>query len=106
MQYLRLKKNGDFLKLFKKGKKVYSHTLTIIYSPAKDKCVMGIALNKKHGKAVKRNRIKRLIRAAFANNLSALTANYKMVIMPKVMEEYTYADIEKSLLYCFKRFEK
>ena len=106
MQYLRLKKNGDFLKLFKKGKKVYSRSLTVIYSPAKDKCVMGIALNKKHGKAVKRNRIKRLIRAAFANNLGALTQNYRMVIMPRVMDEYTYADIEKSLIYCFKRFEK
>ncbi|MDE7300634.1 MAG: ribonuclease P protein component [Clostridia bacterium] len=105
MQYLRLKKNGDFLKLFKKGKRVYSDCLTVIYSPAKT-CVMGIALTKKHGKAVKRNRIKRLIRAAFANNLKAVAGNYKFVIMPKVQDSYTYAEIERSLLYCFKRLEK
>lgn len=106
MQYLRLKKNGDFLKLFKKGKRVYSDCLTVIYSPSKDKCVMGVALTKKHGKAVKRNRLKRLIRAAFANHLKAVNGNYKLVIMPKVQDNYTYAEIEKSLLYCFKRMEK
>ena len=98
MQYLRLKKNGDFLRLFKKGKRVYSDCLTVIYSPAKDKCVMGVALTKKHGKAVKRNRIKRLIRAAFSNNLKAVGGNYKFGIMPKVKDSYSYAEIEKSLL--------
>ncbi|MDE6790967.1 MAG: ribonuclease P protein component, partial [Clostridia bacterium] len=41
MKYQRLKKNADFQKLFKKGKRVFSRTLTVIYSPAKEKTVMG-----------------------------------------------------------------
>ncbi len=105
MQYLRLKKNNDFQRLFKTGKRAYSNMLTVIYLPSR-KTVMGIALSKKHGKAVKRNRIKRLIRAAFSANADKLNASYSMVIMPKVSEEYAYREIERSLLYCFGRMAK
>ena len=106
MQYKRLKKNGDFQKLFKKGKRVFSSALTVIYSPCPQNTVMGIALSKKHGKAVVRNRIKRLIRAAFAANLDKLNGNYSLVILPKVSEKYDYKNIEKSLVYCLKRIDK
>ena len=103
MRYDRLKSNKDFQRLFQKGKKAYSKYLTVIYRPAKERTVMGIALSKKHGKAVKRNRIKRLIRAAFANNLDKLGGNYYLIIMPKICEEYSYSDMEKGLLSCFGR---
>lgn len=106
MQYSRLKKNGDFQKLFKKGKRVFSPFITVIYTPCKQNTVMGIAVSKKHGKAVKRNRIKRLIRAAFANNISLLKGNYSLVILPKVCEEYDYKNFESSLISCLKRMEK
>ena len=102
MKYQRLKKNVDFQRLFKSGKKAYSKNLTVIYVPCKDKTVMGVAVSKKHGKAVVRNRIKRLVRAAFSNNFEKLNGNYSMVVLPKVSEEYRYSDFEKSLLSCFK----
>ena len=105
MKYQRLKKNADFQRLFKSGKKAYSKDITVIYTPCKDKTVMGIALSKKHGKAVVRNRIKRLIRAAFSNNLDNLCGNFSIVVLPKVREEYSYAGIEKSLLTCFKAMD-
>lgn len=105
MKYLRLKKNGDFTRLFKKGKRVYSPLLTVIYTPSRA-TVMGIALTKKHGKAVKRNRLKRLIRAAFSDNFEKLKGRYNMVIMPKVCESYTYKELSESLLSCFRRMEK
>lgn len=106
MKYQRLKKNADFQRLFKKGKKAYSRDLTVIFTPCRDKTVMGIALSKKHGKAVVRNRIKRLIRAAFSNNFEKLSGCFSIVILPRVKDEYCYADIEKSLLYCFKAMDE
>ena len=106
MKYVRLKKNTDFQKLFRKGKRVYSRYLTVIYRPAEEKTVMGIALSKKHGKAVMRNRIKRIIRAAFSNNIEGLKDCYSLIIMPKICEEYSYNEIEKSLINCFRRMEE
>lgn len=103
MRYARLKKHNEFQRLFKKGKKVYSRYLTIVYQPHRQNTVMGIALSKKHGKAVKRNRIKRLIRAAFSNNMDKLAGNFSIIILPKVCEEYSYAEIERSILACFGR---
>ena len=105
MQYRRLKKNGDFQKLFKKGKRAFSPALTVIYTSCSQKTVMGIAISKKHGKAVVRNRVKRLIRAAFSNNMEKLKGSYSLVILPKVCEEYSYKNIEKSLISCFKRMD-
>ena len=107
MKYLRLKKNNDFQRLFKKGKRAYSRLLTVIYLPERgDKTVMGIALSKKHGKAVKRNRIKRLIRASFNANSDKLNGCYSMVIMPKICEEYDYKQIESSLITCMGRMQR
>ena len=106
MKYLRLKKNNDFQRLFKKGNRAYSRLLTVIYLPAKgDKPVMGIALSKKHGKAVKRNRIKRLIRACYSNNLDKLNGSYYMIIMPKICEDYCYKELETSLIACMGRMK-
>jgi ribonuclease P protein component len=102
MKYLRLKKNTDFQKLFKKGKRVFSNDLTLLYLPSKT-TVMGIALSKKHGKAVTRNRIKRLLRAAFSNNFDKLKGSYTIVILPKVKDEYCYKSFEKSLIYCLSK---
>ena len=89
MLYRRLKKNNDFQKLFKKGKRVFSPALTVIYTPDAQKTTMGIALSKKHGKAVVRNRVKRLIRAAFSNNFEKLNGNYSIVVLPKDLS-YTH----------------
>ena len=64
---------------------------------------MGVAVSKKHGKAVKRNRIKRLARAAFSATSKELKRNYSVIIIPRVAEEYSYKAFENSLLSCFKK---
>ena len=102
MLYLRIKKNTQFQKLFTRGKKVFSPNITLLYFPS-DKLRMAVAVSKKHGKAVKRNRIKRLLRAAFSEKCGILDRPYSVILIPKVSEEYTFAGFCKSLETCFNK---
>ena len=96
MRYFRLKKQSDFDKLFKKGTRLFAPSLTIIYAPA-NHTTMGISVGKKHGKSVMRNRIKRLIREAFRQELSNVKGTYAFVIVPKVAEEYSFSTFQKHI---------
>ena len=102
MRYLRLKKRSDFDKLFKKGKRVFSPTLTMIYRPA-EQTTMGISIGKKHGKSVQRNRIKRLIREAFRLSADTFRGNYEIVLLPKVRDEYAFESFRRDLVCMIKK---
>ena len=102
MKYVRLKKQSDFQKLFKKGKRAFSSSLTVIYNPS-SKMTMGISIGKKHGKSVKRNRIKRLLREAFRKNANRINGSYSLVIVPKVLDEYSLKTFEKHLQWIIEK---
>lgn len=102
MNYLRLKKQSDFQKLFSKGKRAFSPSLTLIYFPSKE-MRMGISVGKRHGKSVARNRIKRLLREAFRLSREEMKGNYSIVLIPKVREEYSLRTFEKHLKCMIKK---
>ena len=94
MKYFRLKKQTDFQKLFGRGKRAFSPSLTLLYRSS-EKMSMGLSVGKKHGKAVKRNRIKRLLREAFRAEMDGMNGVYSIILVPKVAEKYslkTYRD--------------
>ena len=86
---LRLKRNCDFDKVFKEGKKVFGKTLILLYKKEKTLKV-GFCVSKKHGKAVLRNRIKRLLRASFQEVLPLINGGYHIVVLPKVSANYSF----------------
>lgn len=96
MKYYKLKKQADFQKIFDKGKRAFSPSITVLYRKS-DKMTMGISVGKRHGKAVQRNRIKRLLREAFRQNVHRIQGNYSLVIVPKVLDEYSLKTFEKHL---------
>ena len=96
MLYARLKKNNDFKRLFSRGKKLFSPALIVLCMPAK-RTAMGVAVSKKHGKSVKRNRIKRLLREAFRRECPLFPRGYSVILIPKQAETYSLSAFEKSL---------
>ena len=102
MKYFRLKKQADFQKLFKTGKRAFSPSLTMIYRQA-EKLTMGISVGKRHGKSVKRNRIKRLIREAFRAENNGLKKQYRFVFIPKVSEEYSFQIFQRDIRWMLKK---
>ena len=102
LQYNRLKKQADFQKLFHKGKRVYSSSLSLVYRPC-EKMTMGISVGKKHGTSVQRNRIKRLLREAFRAVQGNMQGTYTIVLIPKVCEEYSLQNFEKQLRWIIQK---
>lgn len=64
---------------------------------------IGITVGKKHGNAVTRNRIKRLIRAAYIPLIKNIVKPVNIVFVPKVMDEYNYFDFLKSVESMLKK---
>ena len=102
MQYLRLKKQADFQKLFQKGKRAFSPSFTMIYRPSQA-MTMGISVGKRHGKSVKRNHIKRLLREAFRLTQTDIKRPYSIVLIPKVCENYSFHTYKKHLADLIKK---
>ena len=102
MKYYRLKKQADFQRLFNKGKRAFTATLSIVYRPC-EKMTMGISVGKKHGKSVQRNRIKRLLREAFRAVQDEMQGTYSFVLIPKVCEKYSLKEFEKQLRCIIKK---
>ena len=102
MTYFRLKKEKEFQKVFHKGKRLFSPSLTIIYFTS-DKLKMGISVGKKHGKSVQRNRIKRLLREAFRLQADTIEGKYLIVLIPKVSEQYDFATFYEHIKWMIKK---
>ena len=77
-----LKKNYEFKNVLDKGKFYCDNYITIyITENRKEKNIIGIAVSKKIGKAVKRNRLKRIIRESYRMQKEKLEKGYNIIFM-------------------------
>src|SRR5436189_6414511 len=79
----RIRRRGEFQRVFDGGRRAHGRYLTIIAAPAPGPdSRLGIVASKKLGGAVVRNRAKRLIREVFRTQTSPDLAS-DLVIIPK-----------------------
>ncbi len=80
----RLEQKREFDAVFQKGGKGVGKAL-VVYARANDKGLhrLGLAVSKKNGNAVRRNRIRRLIREAFRLENRSWPGAYDLVFIPR-----------------------
>ncbi|WP_295100470.1 ribonuclease P protein component [uncultured Candidatus Kuenenia sp.] len=80
----RLLRKKEFDKVFDEGKVFKNKFLVLYVAPGVQKCSrMGLVVSKKIGNAVRRNRVKRLLREVFRLNKNRLTVPVDIVIIPR-----------------------
>jgi ribonuclease P protein component len=80
----RLKSSGDFSRVRQLGKSYVTPLLVMIVLPNQmEHTRIGVAAGRTVGKAVQRNRAKRLIRAALQPNLTMISTGYDLLFIAR-----------------------
>lgn len=108
----RLKKNNEFITVYKRGRS-FANDILVIYilknrknKDEKSKIYnrIGVSVSKKVGNSVVRSRCKRLISESFRLNYDTLKLGYDIVfIARKPLKDKGYFEVEKAMKNLFKK---
>lgn len=101
---LRLKSNRDFRKTYDKGKSFANKYLVIFFvKNGLDNNRIGVAVTKKLGNSVVRNKVRRRIREAYRLNDYKVKQGYDIVFLSRIgAKDVGYKELESAVLHLLK----
>jgi ribonuclease P protein component len=89
MDYVPIKENRDFRRIYSRGKNLVSPVIVCYALKNRfGRVRMGITTSKRIGNAVKRNRSRRVIRAAFRELLPRIKPGYDFIFVARAKTPY------------------
>ncbi|MDR3318992.1 MAG: ribonuclease P protein component [Clostridiales bacterium] len=106
----RLHKNYQFKYIYSHGTSYYSKPIVLIRAKSKSKDTVraGISVSNKIGKAVFRNRVKRLLRESIRENLPLLKQGFNYIFVASTKFDFgnvSYRTVRDSVHYVIQKSE-
>jgi ribonuclease P protein component len=102
-----LRRPSDFRRVYARRRSAADRWL-IVYACPNDKPYLrlGLSVSRKVGKAVQRNRLRRLYREAFRLSRAQLPVGLDLVLIPRSPEEPSLAELKRSLASLVKQLAR
>lgn len=85
-RHARLRSPGDFRRVYSRGTRAHGQLLVVIGVPRGDGHRLGVVVSKEHGTAVRRNKLKRILREAFRLERPTLGGAFDLIVIPRKRE--------------------
>ena len=100
----RLKKNYQYNYVYKHASSVADHNFILLYCASNVKqSKVGFSISKKYGKAVRRNRTRRQLKAAVAAIMPNVRDGFNAVVIPRRHEAYEFDEVSASVAKLFEK---
>jgi ribonuclease P protein component len=102
----RLRKKDDFGRVYREGRSVANRELVLYYLPnqAVSHFRLGVSVSKKVGRAVLRNRLKRLVKEAVRTERERIKAGYDLVVIVRLgAREADFHQLVRSITHLLKK---
>ena len=95
----RITRRKDFNRVLRRGRCSSNGLLKLFLLPNElGRSRLGVLVGARHGRAVRRNRVRRLCREAFRTCREELPCGYDYIILPRPEVELTLQGVRRSLL--------
>lgn len=104
----RLTRRNDFRRVYGRGKSVANYSMVLYVAPSRNQSMrIGFSVSKKIGKAVVRNRVKRLVREASFHLLPSFSPYKDYVFIARNgIKEQSLLEIEKQMASLLKKIKE